>query len=149
MESPIHSIDLLRVFAGSEVAEVHSVVRRACSPYKDVHGALILFENGCLGHLISNYTTDSRLQTLRDTWARHLGVPRRHQPGNGILRRQAARATRVRHGRAARGHPLLPRLHQRGPPRSRCPPPTSTRPIKTMELAEAIMAGLREDLPPA
>ena len=62
MESPIHSIDLLRVFASSEVAEVHSVVRRAYSPYKDVHGALILFENGCLGHLISNYTTDSRLQ---------------------------------------------------------------------------------------
>src|SRR5207302_4229295 len=62
LESPIHAVDLVRALAGSAVAEVHSVVRRACSPYKDVHGALILFANGCVAHLIANYTTDARLE---------------------------------------------------------------------------------------
>ncbi len=62
LETPIHSLDIVRAIAGAEVAEVQSVVRRSNSPYKDVHGALILFENGCLVHLIANYTTDARLE---------------------------------------------------------------------------------------
>ena len=61
-ETPIHSVDILRAIANSSVAEVHSIVRRAMSPYRDVHGALIYFENGCLVHFIANYTTDRRLE---------------------------------------------------------------------------------------
>lgn len=62
LETPIHALDIVRAIAGGEVAEVHSVVRRTISKYKDVHGALILFDNGCLVHLIANYTTDARLE---------------------------------------------------------------------------------------
>ena len=62
LETPIHSIDILRAIANSNVAEVHSIVRRAISPYRDVHGALIYFENGCLVNFIANYTTDRRLE---------------------------------------------------------------------------------------
>ncbi|HIC17868.1 TPA: Gfo/Idh/MocA family oxidoreductase [Candidatus Poribacteria bacterium] len=61
-ETPIHSVDILRAIADSDVAEVHSIVRRAISSYRDVHGALIYFENGCLVHFIANYTTDKRLE---------------------------------------------------------------------------------------
>jgi predicted dehydrogenase len=61
-ETPIHALDTLRALANAEVAEVHSVVRRATSAYKDVHAALILFENGCVGQLTANYTTDARLE---------------------------------------------------------------------------------------
>ena len=42
LESPIHAVDLVRALANSPVAEVHSVVRRACSRYKDVFAALVL-----------------------------------------------------------------------------------------------------------
>ena len=62
LESPIHSIDLIRAIAGSEVAEVHSVVRRAASRYKDVHAALVVFESGCVAQLTYNFTTDARLE---------------------------------------------------------------------------------------
>jgi predicted dehydrogenase len=62
LESPIHSIDLIRAIAGSEVAEVHSVVRRVASDYRDVHAALVLFENGCVAQLTHNFTTDARLE---------------------------------------------------------------------------------------
>lgn len=62
LESPIHAVDLVCAVAGAPVAEVNALARRAASPYRDVHGALIRFENGCVGHLIANYTTDARLE---------------------------------------------------------------------------------------
>ena len=62
LETPIHAIDLVCALAGSDVAEVHSVVRRALHRYVDVYAAQIVFENGCVAHLIANYTTDARLQ---------------------------------------------------------------------------------------
>ena len=37
-------------------------MRRALHRYKDVYAAQIVFENGCVAHLIANYTTDARLQ---------------------------------------------------------------------------------------
>ena len=62
LETPIHSIDVIRALAGSNVAEVHSVVRRAASQYKDVYAALVVFENGCVAQLTHNFTTDARLE---------------------------------------------------------------------------------------
>ena len=62
LETPIHALDALRAIAEADVREVHSVVRRAISAYKDVHAALILFDNGCVAQLIANYTTDARLE---------------------------------------------------------------------------------------
>ena len=61
-ESINHSVDLVRALANSEVAEVNSVVRRALHKYRDVFGALVLFENNCLAHLIFNWTSDARLE---------------------------------------------------------------------------------------
>ena len=148
MESPIHSIDLLRVFAGSEVAEVHSVVRRACSPYKDVHGALILFENGCLGHLISNYTTDSRLQRYeihgRDISAYLEGISQGTVFCDGKQHELRELGTG---GRREDIRYFLDCVKEDRP--VSLPAANLDEAIKTMELAEAIMSGLREDLPPA
>ncbi len=62
LETPIHALDALRAIAESDVQEVHAVVKRTISEYKDVHAALILFENGCVAQLIANYTTDARLE---------------------------------------------------------------------------------------
>ena len=62
LETPIHALDTIRAIAESDVKEVYSVVQRTISKYKDVHAALILFENGCVAQLIANYTTDARLE---------------------------------------------------------------------------------------
>lgn len=62
LETPIHALDTIRYMAEADVKEVHSVVQRTISKYKDVHAALILFENGCVAQHIANYTTDARLE---------------------------------------------------------------------------------------
>lgn len=62
LETPIHALDTLRAIAESDVAEVYSFVKRTISDYKDVHAAMILFQNGCVAQLIANYTTDARLE---------------------------------------------------------------------------------------
>lgn len=62
LETPIHALDTLRAIADSDVAEVYSFVKRTISDFKDVHAAMILFENGCVAQLIANYTTDARLE---------------------------------------------------------------------------------------
>ena len=62
LETPIHALDTIRAIAEADVQEVHSVVKRTISDYKDVHAALILFDNGCVAQLIANYTTDARLE---------------------------------------------------------------------------------------
>ena len=62
LETPIHALDAIRAIAEAEVQEVHSIVQRAISDYKDVHAALILFDNGCVAQHIANYTTDARLE---------------------------------------------------------------------------------------
>jgi virulence factor len=62
LETPIHAIDTIRFLADSNVKEVHSIVRRAMSNYRDVHAALIEFENGVVAQMIHNYTTSARLE---------------------------------------------------------------------------------------
>ncbi len=62
LETPIHALDILRAIAEADVQEVYSFVQRTISDYKDVHAALILFDNGCVAQLIANYTTDARLE---------------------------------------------------------------------------------------
>ena len=61
-ETPIHAIDTLRVLAGSPAGEVHALSRSAVSRHRDVFGALIQFENGCVGHLVANVTSGARLE---------------------------------------------------------------------------------------
>ena len=62
VDTPKMAIDTVRFLAGGEVVEVHSVVKRATSDYRDVHGATIIFDNNCFVHLISNYTAGARLE---------------------------------------------------------------------------------------
>ena len=142
-ETPIHALDTLRALAGSEVAEVHSVVRRATSSYRDVHGALILFESGCVAQLTANYTTDARLE-------------RYEIHGNGIsvylegIRQSVAYCDGDRqelkgegpYGTKAQDRYFLDRVRDRKP--VELPAANLDEAVKTMELAEKIMDSLRE-----
>ena len=58
----IHVVDMVRRMAGAEVREVHSFGRRAVSEYRDVHAALVVFENDCVASYSFNYTTAMRLE---------------------------------------------------------------------------------------
>lgn len=62
LESPIHSIDTICALADAKVREVHSFVRRSISRYKDVHAALVVFENDCVASIVANYTAGARLE---------------------------------------------------------------------------------------
>jgi predicted dehydrogenase len=139
LESPIHAVDLVCTVAGSPVAEVQSLTRRAASPYRDVHGALIRFENGCVGHLIANYTTDARLERYEfhghGISAYLEGVDRGELVSDGTRRPLTASSggtreqdryflDRVRDGRPA------------GPPAA-----DLDEAVATMELADALLAG--------
>ena len=142
-ETPIHAIDLVRTLAGSDVAQVHSVVQRRFSTYKDVHAALVEFENGCVVSITANYTTDARLERYeihgRDVSVYLEGVREGHvmrdggrveieyTGSNGTVEQARHFFDAVRHGR-----PI-------GPPAA-----DLDEAVKTMELLAAIMSGLRE-----
>ena len=144
-ETPIHAIDLVRAIAGSDdVAEVHSIVRRTISPYKDVHAALVLFESGCVAQITANYTTPARLQRYeihgRDISAYLEGINEgvvvadgeRHELTGQGLPDDTSQQTRFFIDCITQDRPVG------------LPAANLNEAIKTMELAEAIMAGLRE-----
>ena len=62
LESPIHALDLVCFAAGSNVSKVSGYVRQTNSSYRDVHAALIEFENGVVAQFSANYTTGGRLE---------------------------------------------------------------------------------------
>ena len=62
MESPIHAVDLVTFIAASPIASVGAVVKRSASKYRDVHAALIEFENGSVCQLTAAYTAGGRLE---------------------------------------------------------------------------------------
>jgi len=62
LETPIHAIDVVRALTGGQVTTVHSIVRRATGAYKDVHAALVGFDNGCVAQLTHSYTAGGRLE---------------------------------------------------------------------------------------
>lgn len=62
LESPIHSVDLVTHFADSPVADVHAIVKRTASGYRDVHAALIEFENQVVCQMTAAYTAGGRLE---------------------------------------------------------------------------------------
>ena len=142
LESPIHSIDVLRAIAGADVAEVHSVVRRTISRYKDVHGALILFENGCLAQLIANYTTDARLERYeihgRDISAYLDGVSH----GTVFCDGERHELSGEGPGSTVQQDRYFIDCIKADLPIS-LPAANLDEAVKTMELAEAILAGLR------
>ena len=62
LESPIHSVDLVTHIAGAKFDTVHSIVKRRTSGYRDVHAALIEFENGMVCQFSAAYTAGGRLE---------------------------------------------------------------------------------------
>ncbi len=142
-ESINHTVDIVRAMARSDVAEVHSVVRRAAHKYKDVFGALVRFENGCIAHLIFNWTTDGRLERYEihghDISAYLEGVDQ------GVVHCDGTRHELSDTGNGAREEEryFLDCLKDNKP--IELPACSVEEAIKTMELAEAILAGLRDD----
>jgi predicted dehydrogenase len=142
-ESINHSVDVVRALANSDVVEVHSVVRRALHKYKDVFGAMVVFENNCLAHLIFNWTTDGRLERYelhgRDISAYLEGIETGYvvrdgqridiEPGGGGTEEQDAYFLDC----IANDRPVTP------------PACNLDEAVKTVELCDAILAGLRED----
>ena len=62
LESPIHSADILTHFADSPVGDVHAIVKRTATSYRDVHAALIEFENDVVCQFTAAYTAGGRLE---------------------------------------------------------------------------------------
>ena len=142
LETPIHSIDLVRAIADSEVAEVQSVVRRAESRYRDVHAALVLFENGCVAQLTFNLTTDSRLERYeihgRGISAYLEGIDH----GVVVADGQETELTPGSGGTAEQARYFLDCVANDRP--VSLPAADLDEAVKTMRLAEAILAGQRE-----
>ena len=140
LETPIHSIDLVRALADAEVAEVHSVVRRVFHRYIDVYAAQVVFENGCVAHIIANYTTDARLQRYeihgRDISAYLEGI------SEGVVVSDGERHTLTlgdRNDSADQARFFLDCIKEDRP--VTLPAATLEEGVKTMQLAEAILAG--------
>ncbi len=62
LESPIHSADIVTHFADAPVKNTHAIVKRTASTYRDVHAALIEFENDVVCQFTSAYTSGGRLE---------------------------------------------------------------------------------------
>ena len=142
----IHAIDLVRCIAAAEVEEVHSFARRAFSKYRDLHGALVVFANQCIAHFIFNYTTDRRLERYeihgRDISAYLEGV------NQGVVhcdggRQELPGPDDGLGGTRGEDHHFIRCLLEDRP--IEAPAPNLDEAVKTMELAEAIRAGLREE----
>ena len=142
-ETPIHAIDLVRSLAGSDVTQVHSVVQRRFSMYKDVHAALVEFENGCVVSITANYTTDARLERYeihgRDVSAYLEGIRQGHvmRDGDRVEIENTGSSGTIEQARhffdAVRdGTPIG------------APAADLDEAVKTMELLAAMMVGLRE-----
>ena len=143
LESPIHAIDLVRHLGGAPVAEVHSFVRRA-SAYKDVHAALVVFENDCVAQICANYTTDARLERYeihgRDISAYIEGISTCELVCDGEHKHLQKEGTDSTLAQAAHFFDCIKAGRPIGPPAA-----DLDEAIATMELATAILAGLRDD----
>ena len=143
LETPIHALDTIRAVAEADVQEVHSVVQRAISDYKDVHAALILFDNGCVAQHIANYTTDARLERYeihgRDISAYLEGVSQGTVFCDGTQHKLTEAGTG---GTVEQNRYFLDCVKSDTP--VSFPAANLDEAVKTMQLAEAILNGLRE-----
>lgn len=60
----VHALDLLRYAAGSEPADVATVVERFDSPVDNIWSSVVRFENGIVGTLRANYRSAARFHDL-------------------------------------------------------------------------------------
>ncbi len=142
LETPIHALDTIRAVAEADVQEVHSVVQRAISDYKDVHAALILFDNGCVAQHIANYTTDARLERYeihgRNISAYLEGVSH----GTIFCDRTQYKLTEAGTGGTVEQNRYFLDCVKSNTPIS-FPAANLDEAVKTMQLAEDILSGLR------
>jgi predicted dehydrogenase len=61
MDDTVHAVDTLRWMADSEVAEVQSVTNRIGTVDINFIMAQLLFKNGCVGHLMNNWSSGKRI----------------------------------------------------------------------------------------
>ena len=142
LETPIHALDAIRAIAEADVQEVHSVVQRTISDYKDVHAALILFDNGCVAQHIANYTTDARLERYeihgRDISAYLEGVSHGTVFSDGTQHKLTEAGTG---GTVEQNRYFLDCVKSDTP--VSFPAANLDEAVKTMQLAEDILNGLR------
>lgn len=142
LETPIHALDAIRAIAEAEVQEVHSVVKRTISDYKDVHAALILFDNGCVAQHIANYTTNARLERYeihgRDISAYLEGISHGTVFCDGTRHELTEAGTG---GTVEQNRYFLDCVKSDTP--VSFPAANLDEAVKTMELCEAILSGLR------
>ena len=142
LETPIHALDAIRAIAEADVQEVHSVVQRTISDYKDVHAALILFDNGCVAQHIANYTTDARLERYeihgRDISAYLEGVSHGTVFSDGTQHKLTEAGTG---GTVEQNRYFLDCIKSDTP--VSFPAANLDEAVKTMQLAEDILNGLR------
>ena len=142
LETPIHALDAIRAIAEADVQEVHSVVQRTISDYKDVHAALILFDNGCVAQHIANYTTDARLERYeihgRDISAYLEGVSHGTVFSNGTQHKLTEAGSG---GTVEQNRYFLDCVKSNAP--VSFPAANLDEAVKTMQLAEDILSGLR------
>lgn len=147
LETPIHTIDIVRAMAGGEVTQVHSVVRRATGDYKDIHAALVSFDNGCVAQLTHNYTAGGRLERYE---LHGVGVSAYLEGVDGGRIQHVGGDLQLLDG-AVSGQPDACTAELRyfidciraGRPIAR-PAANLDEAVKTMDLCEAILAGLTE-----
>ncbi|MDE0683454.1 MAG: hypothetical protein OXI63_11105, partial [Candidatus Poribacteria bacterium] len=125
-----------------DVQEVHSVVQRTISDYKDVHAALILFDNGCVAQHIANYTTNARLERYeihgRDISAYLEGVSQGTVFSDGTQHKLTEAGTG---GTVEQNRYFLDCVKSDTP--VSFPAANLDEAVKTMQLAEDILNGLR------
>ena len=142
LETPIHALDAIRAIAEADVQEVHSIVQRTISDYKDVHAALILFDNGCVAQHIANYTTNARLERYeihgRDISAYLEGVSH----GTVFCDGTQHEITEAGAGGTVEQNRYFLDCVKSDTPVS-LPAANLDEAVKTMQLAEAILSGLR------
>ncbi len=143
LETSIHSIDLMRALAGSDVAGVHAVARRVFHEHRDVHAALVEFENGCVAQISAAYTTDARLERYeihgKDISAYLEGV----KEGYVVVDGERIELDNTGDGGSVAEDRLFIDCVKKGVPVP-LPGANLDEAVKTMELCEAILAGTKD-----
>ncbi|MDR1565735.1 MAG: Gfo/Idh/MocA family oxidoreductase [Treponema sp.] len=61
MDDTVHALDTLRWMAGSEIAHIDSITKRVGTVDINVIMAQMTFANGCIGHLMNNWSSGKRI----------------------------------------------------------------------------------------
>jgi predicted dehydrogenase len=149
----IHAVDTLRWMCGGEVEEIHSLMKRVQVPDPNFFAAMLEFDNGATGVMITSWCSGSRVFRV-EMHAPGIRVDAEHE-GKGYLYADGDTAGRVFDSREeagsdelfiyggfqAKNREFIEAVKSGGQPGSRF-----SDAVKTMEVCERILAiGLLED----